>query len=87
MITKIIKALKDVYKRQIWKFPYLTGENGGGAFVFTYFLCVLLVGMPVMVSEFCIGRKTRKNAVGAFNQLKAKPFWKSIGFMLSLIHI
>lgn len=65
----------------IWKFPYLTGENGGGAFVFTYFLCILLVGMPVMVSEFCIGRKTRKNAVGAFNQLKAKPFWKSIGFM------
>lgn len=65
----------------IWKFPYLTGANGGGAFVFTYLVCILLVGMPVMISEFYIGRKTRKNAVGAFKELKAKPFWKSIGFM------
>jgi NSS family neurotransmitter:Na+ symporter len=65
----------------IWKFPYLTGENGGGAFVFTYLLCVLLVGIPVMVAEFYIGRKTRKNAIGAFEALKAKPYWKTIGYM------
>lgn len=65
----------------IWKFPYLTGQNGGGAFVFIYLICVLLVGIPIMVSEFYIGRKTRKNAVGAFEALKAKPYWKSIGVM------
>lgn len=65
----------------IWKFPYMVGENGGGAFVLTYFICVLLVGIPVAVSEFYIGRSTRKNAVGAFDVLKAKPFWKSIGYM------
>ncbi|MBC9784760.1 sodium-dependent transporter [Heliobacterium chlorum] len=65
----------------IWKFPYLTGDNGGGAFLLVYFLCILLVGLPVMVSEFYIGRKTRKNAIGAFEQLKPKTAWKHIGSM------
>lgn len=63
----------------IWKFPYLTGQSGGGAFLLVYLICILLVGLPVMVSEFYIGRKTRKNAVGAFKSLNAKPAWKSIG--------
>lgn len=65
----------------IWKFPYLTGANGGGAFVLIYFICVLAVGIPVMVSEFYIGRKSKSNAVGAFTKLKAHPAWKSIGAM------
>ena len=65
----------------IWKFPYLTGINGGGAFLFTYLLCVLFVGMPIMLCEFYIGRKARRNAVGAFDQLKVSKRWKSIGFM------
>jgi neurotransmitter:Na+ symporter, NSS family len=65
----------------IWKFPYLTGQNGGGAFVFTYLICVILVGVPVMVAEFYIGRKARKNTVGAFKVLKASPFWRIIGYM------
>lgn len=65
----------------IWKFPYLTGTNGGGAFVLIYIICVLLVGIPVMVAEFYIGRRTRSNAVGAFIKLKSNPFWKIIGYM------
>lgn len=65
----------------IWKFPYLTGNNGGGAFVLIYLICVLLIGMPVMVAEFYIGRKTRSNAVGAFSKLKCNRFWKIIGYM------
>lgn len=65
----------------IWKFPYLTGQNGGGAFLLVYFLCILFVGLPVMLSEFYIGRKTRKNAVGALNQLKPGTSWKQIGIM------
>lgn len=65
----------------IWKFPYLTGKNGGGAFLLTYVLCIIFVGLPVMIGEFYIGRKSRSNAVGAFDKLGAKPFWKSIGFM------
>ncbi len=65
----------------IWKFPYLTGENGGGAFVFAYLICVLLLGIPVMIAEFYMGRTTRKNVIGAFEKLKAKRIWKSVGYM------
>lgn len=63
----------------IWKFPYLTGEYGGAAFLFVYLLCILLVGLPVMLGEFYIGRKTRKNAVGAFSDLKPNTPWKITG--------
>lgn len=65
----------------IWKFPYLTGQNGGGAFLLVYFLCILFVGLPIMLSEFYIGRKTRKNAVGALTQLKPGTAWNKIGIM------
>jgi len=65
----------------IWKFPYLLGTNGGGAFLLVYLLCVALVGIPIMACEFYIGRKSRKNAVGAFRKLKAAKGWKTIGFM------
>jgi NSS family neurotransmitter:Na+ symporter len=65
----------------IWKFPYLLGSNGGGAFLLVYLLCVILVGIPIMACEFYIGRKSRKNAVGAFRKLNASKGWKTIGFM------
>ncbi|MDD4600894.1 hypothetical protein SDC9_22953 [bioreactor metagenome] len=65
----------------IWKFPYLVGENGGGAFLLVYFLCILFVGIPIMVSEFYIGRTTHKNAVGALKELRPGTSWKYIGLM------
>ena len=65
----------------IWKFPYLTGQFGGGAFLLVYFLCIVLVGLPIMLGEFYVGRKTRKNAVGAFGQLSPGTGWKHIGTM------
>jgi len=65
----------------IWKFPYLTGQNGGGAFLLVYFLCILFVGLPIMLGEFYIGRKARKNAVGALKYLKPGTAWKNIGLM------
>lgn len=65
----------------IWKFPYVTGENGGGAFVFVYLICVLLVGIPVMLAEFFIGRRTRKNTVGAFDKLNKGKGWKGVGYI------
>ncbi|MCX7694419.1 MAG: sodium-dependent transporter [Caloramator sp.] len=64
----------------IWRFPYITGMNGGGGFLFIYILCILFVGIPIMISEFYIGRKTRSNAVGAFGKLNKKNF-KFIGLM------
>ena len=45
----------------IWRFPYLTGENGGGAFVFVYILCVVLIGLPLLFNEIALGRKSGKN--------------------------
>ncbi len=53
----------------IWKFPYITGEYGGGAFVLVYLACVLLVGFPLMYSELIIGRRAGKNVVGAMRKL------------------
>ncbi|KRQ87611.1 Sodium:neurotransmitter symporter family protein [Caloramator mitchellensis] len=64
----------------IWKFPYITGMNGGGGFLLIYLICVLFVGIPIMISEFFIGRRTRTNAVTAFEKLKGKR-WNIIGYM------
>ena len=53
----------------IWRFPTVVGENGGAAFLFIYLMCVLLVGVPVMIAELTIGRKSKSNPVGAFQTL------------------
>jgi len=66
----------------IWRFPYLTGENGGGAFLLVYLLCVLLMGIPVMTSEFVIGRAAQKNAYGAFKKMQPKGHhWHWVGIL------
>ena len=54
----------------IWRFPYITGVNGGGAFVLIYLFCICLVGIPIMFCEMAIGRKTQKNPYGAFGKLE-----------------
>ena len=56
----------------IWKFPYITGMNGGGAFVLVYLGCILLFGLPLMLCEIAIGRKTGRNPYGAFKALQVK---------------
>ena len=56
----------------IWKFPYITGLNGGGAFVLIYVLCILLVGLPCMIGEFAVGRASRSDAIGALKKLAPK---------------
>jgi neurotransmitter:Na+ symporter, NSS family len=65
----------------IWKFPYITGQYGGAAFVIVYLLFVILVCIPVMSSELLIGRLTGKNPVGAFKQLVPKSSWWLVGAM------
>lgn len=65
----------------IWKFPYITGVYGGAAFLFVYLGFILAVGLPVMLSEFVIGRKSRKNAFGAFKKLAPKTSWQYIGIL------
>ncbi|WP_373899106.1 sodium-dependent transporter [Haloimpatiens sp. FM7315] len=64
----------------IWKFPYITGKNGGAAFILVYLACIACVGIPVMLAEFALGRKAQKNTVGAFKELApGKPWYLSGG--------
>jgi len=65
----------------IWRFPYITGENGGGAFMLVYLICVIIIGIPVMTSEFIIGRAAQKNPYGAFRSLAPGKPWYLIGLM------
>jgi NSS family neurotransmitter:Na+ symporter len=65
----------------VWKFPYITGQNGGGAFVLIYLVCIFIVGLPIMLAEFTLGRKTNLNPVGAFKTLKPNSPWVGVGYM------
>ena len=64
----------------IWKFPYLAGENGGAVFLILYLGFVFTIGLSVMLAEFAIGRASGKNPVGAFARLKGGP-WTGVGYM------
>ena len=65
----------------IWKYPHMAGENGGAAFTIVYLLCILLVGLPIVIAEFVIGRKTQLSPVGAFNTIAPKSNWKFVGVL------
>lgn len=64
----------------IWKFPYMTGTNGGAAFVFIYILMVAAVGFTVMLAEFSIGRLGAHNVVDCFARVRSSK-WSPIGWM------
>ena len=64
----------------IWRFPYMLGENGGAAFLLVYISCILFLGIPVMITEFFIGRYSRKNAAGAFKVMAPGTKWSVIGY-------
>jgi len=65
----------------IWRFPYITGQYGGAAFVLVYLLFVLLICIPIMNSELLVGRKSERNAVGAFKVLAPGSPWWIVGAM------
>ena len=71
----------------IWRFPYIAGEHGGAAFLLVFLLSVLVVGIPAMLAEFAIGRKTRKNAVGAYRAISKRWSWLGYGSVLSALFI
>lgn len=62
----------------LWKFPFITWENNGGAFVLVYLVCIAAVGLPIMMAELLVGRKTQKSAVGALKEA-AGPAWGLVG--------
>jgi len=65
----------------IWRFPYVAGENGGAAFLLIYVAFVVLLGIPVMMSEFLIGRNAQRNAVGSFRKLAPRKPWFLVGML------
>jgi neurotransmitter:Na+ symporter, NSS family len=65
----------------IWRFPYVVGENGGGAFLITYIFCLLLIGFPVLIGEILIGRTTQTSPSGAFRILGRNKLWSYGGKM------
>lgn len=65
----------------IWKFPYVAGENGGGAFLLVYLACVVALGLPMVATEFLIGQRSRHSAFGAFRELNGNNRWQWLSWM------
>ena len=65
----------------IWMFPYVVGENGGAAFIIIYLSCVLIIGLPTLISEFAIGRSARKNIFRATSEISGKKGFGAIGIL------
>lgn len=72
----------------IWKFPYIAGENGGGAFVLVYLICILVIGVPLMIAEVMLGRAgggdPKTSMLRLAKKNKATPLWGYLGYMLIL---
>ncbi len=68
----------------IWRFPYITGENGGGAFVLVYLLCIALIGVPIMMAEVLLGRRGRQSPINTMRTLATEeghsPLWQLLGW-------
>ena len=65
----------------IWRFPYVAGENGGAAFILIYIACSFLISIPLMLSEFSLGRSSKRNTKRAFQKLAPGTRWNYVGYM------
>jgi NSS family neurotransmitter:Na+ symporter len=66
----------------LWKFPYVTGENGGGIFFLVYVFCTFFIGIPLFIAELILGRRAQRGAVGIFTTLSHQStLWKSVGWL------
>ena len=65
----------------VWRFPYMTGQNGGAAFIIIYLVCILLLGIPGMVSEFIVGRHSQTNAARAYASFSRGKAWGLVGVL------
>lgn len=65
----------------IWKFPYIAGQNGGGAFLLIFILFTLILGLPLLLAEFTIGRTSQKDAVRSFKRIAPGTKWYGIGIL------
>lgn len=69
----------------LWRFPYLVGENGGAAFIIVYILLSFLICLPIFVSEFVVGRRSQKNAYAAFRDLSGGSAWRWVGLFTIIV--
>lgn len=69
----------------LWRFPYIVGENGGAAFIIVYILLSFLICLPIFVSEFVIGRRSQKNAYAAFRDLSGGSEWRWVGLFTVIV--
>jgi len=69
----------------VWKFPYMAGENGGGAFVLVYLACIAVIGVPIMMAEILLGRRGRRSPINTMSELAAEagasPRWAWLGWI------
>src|SRR5688572_15575322 len=68
----------------VWKFPYITGENGGGAFVLVYLACIAIIGLPIMMAEVMMGRRGRRSPINSMRRLAVEAGrsrrWAAVGW-------
>lgn len=69
----------------LWRFPYLVGENGGAAFIIIYILMSFLICLPIFICEFVVGRSSQENAYSAFRDLSGGSWWKYVGIMTIIV--
>ncbi len=69
----------------LWRFPYLVGENGGAAFIIVYIFMVFFLCLPIFISEFVIGRRSQKNAFAAYRDLSGGSAWKWVGLFTVIV--
>lgn len=69
----------------LWRFPYLVGENGGAAFIIVYILLSFFICLPIFISEFVVGRRSQRNAYSSFRDLSGGTWWKYVGVMTIIV--
>ena len=69
----------------LWRFPYLVGENGGAAFIIVYIIMVFVLCLPIFISEFVVGRRSQQNAYAAFRDLSGGSAWKWVGMFTVIV--
>jgi len=81
----VVTAGSAIGLGNIWKFPYMAGTNGGGAFVLVYLVCIALLGLPLMMTEIMLGRRAQRNPVDAMawhaREAGASPWWRAVGVL------
>lgn len=69
----------------LWRFPYLVGENGGAAFIIVYVILSFMICLPIFISEFVVGRRSQKNAYAAFRDLSGGSAWRWVGLFTVIV--